>query len=200
MNTVRIYLYVYTDLLPGRVYTVAVSSENAITDQVPADQFSTIAASMTFILNTLVEASTTETTMIEEANLVVTITVPTTILLVLIAITALTIVITVIKKRRKTQEVEEDYYCNSERGSPPRLDRMQAENSSYQPGVRFCSIMNAALRENEENKMQVTNQATSTKENPADGVFNKKQATTTADKTAYWANVTAISHDYETRI
>ena len=188
-------MYIYTDLLPGRVYTVSVSSENAITDQVPADQFSTIAVSKTFTLNTLVEASTTEITMIEEANLVVMITVPTTILLVLIAFTTSIIVITVIKKRRKTQEVEEDYY--GELGPPPCLDRMQAENSSYQPGVRFCSIMNAALRENEENKMQVTNQATLTTENPAYGVFNKKQATTTADKTAYWANVTAISHDYE---
>ena len=34
------------DLLPGETYTVYISSENAITDQVPEEQFSAISTSL----------------------------------------------------------------------------------------------------------------------------------------------------------
>ena len=40
------YLLFFVDLISGVTYTVYVSSSNDITDQVPDDQFGTIAASV----------------------------------------------------------------------------------------------------------------------------------------------------------
>ena len=39
-------LYIIIDLVPGETYTVYISSENAITDQVPEEQISIISASL----------------------------------------------------------------------------------------------------------------------------------------------------------
>ena len=146
------------DLLPGRSYTVSVRSENAITDQVPADQFSTIAVSLTFILpvnSSMERVTTVETasmtftlpvnssmervTTVETASM--TFTLPETvdsslaviitvpiILLVLLAIVTTTVVIIVLKIRPKAIEVEESYY--SEVGLPPLPMRIERNTSN----------------------------------------------------------------------
>ena len=44
--TYLIFYCVFVDLISGATYTVYVSSSNDITDQVPDDQFGTIAASV----------------------------------------------------------------------------------------------------------------------------------------------------------